>query len=199
MISQPAILGFVGPSGVGKSTIARFMIKNDPSLYFSVSATTRKPRAGETEKDYLFLSEEEFVKLIKADAFLEHEQVHGNRYGTLRAPVEKALKSGHSVLMDIDTKGALALKEKTQLMEYPFVTIFLLPPEPHEKTLRERLKGRNSETDEQLEVRIKRALEELDQADLFDVRITTFGDIQTIVDEIYQEVLQHVGANALAV
>ena len=95
-----------GPSGVGKGTIYSQLLKNDHSLTFSVSVTTRAPRVGEREGiDYFFISQEEYDRLLSENAFLEHATVHGNSYGTLKSQVEAKLAAGWSVVLDIDPQG----------------------------------------------------------------------------------------------
>ena len=114
-----------GPSGVGKGTIVKRIMENDPSIVFSVSATTRAPREGEVNhRDYHFVTEAKYDELVAQDAFLEHAEVHGHRYGTLKSEVEKRIADGQNVLLDIDTQGALQVMEKAP----GAVSVFILPP-----------------------------------------------------------------------
>lgn len=136
-----------GPSGAGKTTVIRRALASVP-MHLSVSATTRKPRPGETDGvDYRFIPQDEFKRLVASDAFLEWEEVYGNRYGTLKSQVEGALARGENVLLEIDVKGALAVKCKVPDAHL----VFIMPPSP--EALKGRLEGR--ETDDATEI-IKR-------------------------------------------
>ena len=136
------LLVISGPSGVGKGTIVKRILENDPSIVFSVSATTRAPREGEVNhRDYHFVTEAEYDELVAQDAFLEHAEVHGHRYGTLKSEVEKRIADGQNVLLDIDTQGALQVMEKAP----GAVSVFILPPSFQE--LERRLRGRQTETE----------------------------------------------------
>ena len=105
-----------GASGTGKTTLCRDL-EREMNLFFSVSATTRAPRAGENEgRDYRFLSRTEFDKMLENDQFLEWAEVHGQSYGTPREPIESRLKEGHDVLLDLDTQGAIQLKSRPDLL-----------------------------------------------------------------------------------
>ena len=114
-----------GPSGVGKGTVVARLLASDPSLYFSVSATTRAPRPGEEDgMHYHFLSMEQFEKWVEEDQFLEHAQFVGNRYGTPRIYVDKAMEQGRDVLLDIEIQGAEQVKRKRP----ETVRIYVAPP-----------------------------------------------------------------------
>ena len=151
-----------GPSGVGKGTIFSRLLASDPSLTFSVSATTRAPRTGETDGvDYFFITEEQYQELVEQDAFLEHATVHGHSYGTLKSQIVEKLDKGLNVVLDIDPQGA-----KQVMAQWPeCVSIFLLPP-PYE-TLRKRLYGRNTDASEEIERRLKNAKGEIEQAGMY--------------------------------
>ena len=137
------LLVISGPSGVGKGTIVKRIMENDPSIVFSVSATTRAPREGEVNhRDYHFVTEAEYDELVAQDAFLEHAEVHGHRYGTLKSEVEKRIADGQNVLLDIDTQGALNVMKKFPQGIY----IFILPPSLEE--LEKRLRGRGTDSEE---------------------------------------------------
>jgi guanylate kinase len=126
------------PSGAGKSTLSRRLLQSDSRIAMSVSATTRPKRPNEVEgKDYLFTSPEQFEKMVKAGAFLEHATVFGHRYGTPKAAVDKMLSDGRDVLFDIDWQGAQQLSQKAR---DDLVRVFLLPPSRAE--LERRLKSR---------------------------------------------------------
>ncbi len=126
------------PSGAGKTTIARQLLERDTALAMSVSATTRPPRPGETDgRDYRFVDEEAFDRMVRAGEFLEHARVFDNRYGTPRQPVEAALAAGRDVLFDVDWQGTQRLVQNAR---EDVASVFILPPstEELEKRLRER-------------------------------------------------------------
>lgn len=151
-----------GPSGVGKGTIYSRLLDQDPSLTFSVSVTTRAPRHGEVDGvDYFFISDEEYARLEKEDAFLEHATVHGHSYGTLKSQVEEKMARGLSVVLDIDPQGA-----RNVMRACPeCVSIFLLPPS-YEK-LRQRLYGRNTDDPKEIERRLNNAKGEIEQVGMY--------------------------------
>ena len=152
------------PSGSGKTTIARRVLPMFASLSFSVSATTRARRPRETDGvDYHFLTVEDFLARVKAEAFAEWEEIFGCYYGTLRSEIDRANGEGRHLLFDVDVKGALSIKQS-----YPedSVLVFIKPPDLD--TLRQRLEHRGSESQEIIERRISRAAWELEQASLFD-------------------------------
>lgn len=156
------------PSGAGKTTIVRHLLKKFDSLAFSVSATTRKKRTGEVHgRDYYFIASMEFRSLIEQDAFLEWEEVYENQfYGTLKSEVEKLWKEGKNVIFDIDVKGALNVKKV-----YPAqtLTIFIKPPSP--EILFKRLQDRRSENEDSLQKRINKAEYELTFEKHFDIAL----------------------------
>lgn len=149
------------PSGAGKSTLCD-ALRQTPDFVYSVSCTTRPPRAGEIEgEDYHFLSQSDFFARVEAGEFLEHAEVHGKYYGTLRDPIVGNLKKGVDVLIDIDTQGATAIRE----YEDPFVRqaladVFIMPPDLEE--LGRRLTKRGTETPAQIEVRLQTAAREME-------------------------------------
>jgi guanylate kinase len=147
------------PSGSGKTSVARALLRRFPELRFAVSCTTRPPREGEVPgRDYVFLSEEEFLARADAKAFVEWARVHGHYYGTPRAAIEEPLAAGRHVLVDVDVQGAKAL-----LSEYGFaVSIFLLPPSL--ATMAQRLRSRGTEGEKALRARIEEAVREIPQA-----------------------------------
>ncbi|GLI34800.1 guanylate kinase [Desulforhabdus amnigena] len=170
------------PSGVGKTTIIRTILAQWPSLRFSVSCTTRSPRAGETPgKDYHFLSHEEFERGIQSGRFLEWAQVHGQYYGTDGEQIEEWLIDGEDVLLDIDVQGARQVR-----CAHPGVqSIFILPPSM--KALEERLRGRNTESPEQLAARLTAARKEIQEAHWYDYIVVNdiledaIADLQAIL------------------
>ncbi len=157
---------FSAPSGAGKTTLVKHLLQQIQGLEFSISATSRNPRHNETNgKDYLFLSEDEFQKKIENGEFLEWEEVYkGIKYGTLKSDVERIRKTGKSVIFDVDVVGGLNIKN---YFGNEALAIFVQPPSVEE--LRKRLKGRSTETEEVVEMRIAKAEHELSFANKFDV------------------------------
>jgi len=155
------------PAGTGKTTIARMLMDEFPCISESVSCTTRSMRPGEiAEKDYHFMTEKEFEVKLKEGEFLEHANVFGSHYGTLKEHVDKKLESGKHVILVIDTQGAMQLKEKN----YPAIYIFLKPPSLTE--LRTRLFNRKTEAEKHIEERLAWAVQELEMAKHYDYIVT---------------------------
>ena len=150
------------PSGGGKSTLLKLLSAN-PDFTYSVSCTTRAPRPGEEDgRDYHFLSVAEFERRIAAGEFIEHAQVHGNFYGTLRRPILDSMDSGLDVMMDVDIQGAARIRADADArLQAALVDIFLMPPSLAE--VRRRLLKRGTETPGQLEVRLRNAETEMAQ------------------------------------
>ncbi len=145
------------PSGTGKTTLAHRLIDQNPDLVWSVSATTRQPRPGEVDgEDYFFLSEDAFEAKIADDAFFEHAEVFGRRYGTLKTQVEDALSMGRDVIFDIDWQGAKMLAERAPM---DVVRVFLLPPSL--KLLKDRLERRGQDTPAVIDSRMAQAKAEI--------------------------------------
>lgn len=152
-----------GPSGVGKGTVVSRLMEADPTLYFSVSATTRAPRAGEADGvHYHFLTREKFQEWIDAGDFLEHAQFVGNFYGTPRRYVDEAMDQGRDVLLDIEIQGAEQIHRKRP----EAVRIYIAPPSWEE--LERRLTGRGTEDGEKIRSRLARGREEFAAARDFD-------------------------------
>lgn len=149
------------PSGAGKTTLCT-ALRQKPDFVYSVSCTTRPPRPGEIEgEDYYFLSHEEFSDYMSANAFLEHAEVHGNFYGTLKAPVLEQLNQGVDVLIDIDTRGATQIRaNQDPIIHHALADVFIMPPDIEE--LRRRLERRGTENREQVEVRLLNAIREME-------------------------------------
>jgi guanylate kinase len=146
------------PSGAGKSTLSKRLIAWDPSISFSVSATTRPPRDGETNGvDYHFLTEEAFKKTVSDDGMLEHAHVFGNFYGSPRAPVEAAIGQGKDVLFDIDWQGAQQITNSA--LGQHTLSIFILPPSIAE--LRRRLETRAQDDAETIAKRMLKSWDEI--------------------------------------
>ncbi|AQR62229.1 guanylate kinase [Brevundimonas sp. LM2] len=158
------LLIVASPSGAGKTSLCRRLMADHAGLELSVSMTTRGIRPGEVaDRDYHFVSPEEFQQGIDADAFLEWADVHGNRYGSPRAPVDKALSEGRDVLFDIDWQGARQIAEKCP---GDAVRVFILPPSLEE--LRRRLVTRSQDADDVIERRIRNAKGEIEHCGEFD-------------------------------
>lgn len=177
--SEPkgSVLLISGPSGCGKSTICKQLLEDD-QVVFSVSATTRTPRPGEVDgQHYHFLSVDEFKARIEAGDFVEHAEVHGNMYGTLRAPMRDAIAAGKTYLVEIDVQGALQLKA----LEVDGIYVFVAPPSF--EVLRQRLSGRGTETPEVLERRLKKAEDEYRERVKYD-HIVVNDDLDRAVTEI---------------
>lgn len=145
-----------GPSGTGKGTVCGELLDSMPELAYSISATTRAPRAGEVDgKNYYFLTKERFEELIAEGGFLEYANVYGNYYGTPLVKIQERLAEGNDILLEIDTQGALEVMKKCP----DGLFIFLLPPSLGE--LERRIRGRGSETEESLKKRLGNAKAEI--------------------------------------
>ena len=159
----PRLVVLSAPSGGGKTTIAKAVRDRYPDRFgFSVSATTRKPRPGEQDGvDYHFWRPSAFLDGVKQGKFLEHAEYSGELYGTLKSDVQKILESGRHVLLDIEVKGA----EQVRGLEPNAITIFILPSDP--RVLTQRLINRGSESPEEIQRRLEKAIEELSHAPRF--------------------------------
>lgn len=154
------------PSGSGKTTILEAIRKSDPRVVRSISVTTRPPRAGERHgRDYWFVSKTQFARRKKERMFLECARILTHWYGTLLAPVERALRSGRDVLLDLDIQGARQIRRSG----LPATTIFLLPPSF--AVLRERLKRRGTESSAQIQARLRLARRELAELQHYDYAV----------------------------
>lgn len=187
MGSKGKMVVISGPSGAGKSTVCRRILE-DPSVEFSISGTTRERREGEVDgRDYYFLSADDFRKRVEDGAFIEHAHVHGNMYGTLRAPMETALEAGRIYLLEIDVQGALQMKG----LGIPGMYIFISPPSFEE--LRKRLVGRNTETPEVLERRLAKAEDEYRERNQYD-HIVVNDDLNHCISAIRELIGSEVDA-----
>ncbi len=150
------------PSGAGKTTLCS-ALRQKPDFVYAVSCTTRTPRAGEVEgEDYYFLSDEEFDRRVAAGEFLEHAEVHGRKYGTLKSTVLENLAKGVDVLIDIDTAGAANIRScGDEFILNGLADVFIMPPDLEE--LRRRLMKRGTETDEQVATRLRNAASEMER------------------------------------
>lgn len=176
---QGKLLIFSAPSGSGKTTIVKHLLSNFENLAFSVSATSRQPRANEVNgKDYYFLTEKEFRRRIDNDEFLEWEEVYaGIFYGTLKNEVERLRNNGKTVVFDVDVVGGVNIKK---YYKDEALAVFIKPPSVEE--LRIRLKNRLTETDDAIAMRIAKAEQELSFEIQFDVVLIN-DDLQTAVEK----------------
>ncbi|HET6511644.1 MAG TPA: guanylate kinase [Candidatus Kapabacteria bacterium] len=168
------------PSGAGKTTITKRLLKKHPGeLIFSISATTRKMREGERDgRDYFFLTREKFEELIEDKGLIEHEEIFGNYYGTPREQIDQAVHMGKRMLFDIDVKGGLSIKK---LYPDDSILIFIAPPD--RQTLKKRLEGRGTDSQEVIERRLDRADMETKMAEQYD-RIVINDDLERAVEEV---------------
>lgn len=184
--NQGKVLIFSAPSGSGKTTVVKHLLSVFPQLNFSISATTRAPRAGETHgKEYYFISQEEFEKKIANGEFLEFEEVYaGLYYGTLHSEVERIWEQGKTVVFDVDVKGGLNIKKQ---LGNNALAVFLRPPSV--EILMQRLRNRSTEVEHELQMRINKANEELSYESQYEVVIVndvlekTLQESETIVRE----------------
>ena len=181
-MKQGLLIVLAAPSGTGKSTICRELIKKNKNWNFSVSVTTRNPRDGEiNEKDYKFISNSEFEHFVKFGDFIEWEIVHGNKYGTLWSTIEDALDNKKIMILDIDVKGAMSIYE-----EYPDETtlIFIEPPGlnivEQKEALNERLVKRGNEQELAIKHRLKRFETEMEFKEKFNYHFVNENLPETI-------------------
>ena len=175
-----------GPAGAGKSEIVKLLLKKHPDVKLSVSCTTRAPRPGEIDGvSYHFVTEERFQQLIDENAFYEWAHVHQNRYGTLKSAVAKELDEGHDLILEIDVQGCLQVLKQT-----PEATgVFVCPPS--RENLEKRLRGRGTETEESIRVRLGNVAKEVSTAYKYDYVIIhqDWADVpnalEIAVDELY--------------
>lgn len=158
MIQHPGNVFVVSaPSGAGKSTLVQRLVQNVPGLRFSISFTTRKPRTGEVDgRDYFFVDDDRFDAMVREGGLVEWVQVYGHRYGTGRDWLNGVLATGQDVLLDIETTGALNLRQAIP----DACMIFILPPSA--AALEQRLRGRGKDSDEQIRIRMQHARHELE-------------------------------------
>ena len=152
-----------GPSGVGKSTVLKEVFRHRPNIFFSVSVTTRGPRPGEENGvHYHFISDAEYDELLKQDMLLEHAGYSGNRYGTPAQPIYDSLNAGKDVFLDIESVGMRNVKAKMP----EAISVFIAPPDW--ETLEKRLRGRGTESEEKVLLRLQAAKRELDASGTYD-------------------------------
>ncbi|QYK43547.1 MAG: guanylate kinase [Paracoccaceae bacterium] len=158
MARKGLLLILSSPSGAGKSTLARMLMDWDPTIRFSVSATTRPPRPAEVDgQHYYFLSRGDFLSQVEKGEMLEHAEVFGNLYGSPRAPVEQAMAEGHDTLFDIDWQGGQQIRSSA--LGRDVVSVFVLPPSIAE--LERRLRGRAQDSDEVIAGRMAKSRDEI--------------------------------------
>jgi guanylate kinase len=168
------------PSGAGKSTLARRLMAWDPTIRFSVSATTRQPRPGEEDgREYYFRSRDVFETMVKTGEMLEHAEVFGNLYGSPKGPVEAAMKEGRDTLFDIDWQGGQQIRNSS--LGRDVVSIFVLPPSIAE--LESRLRGRAQDSDEVIAGRMAKSRDEISHWAEYDYVIVN-RDIDTAFNEL---------------
>ncbi len=165
------------PSGVGKTTVIKYLLSQRQDLILTVSATTRKPRLGERDGiDYYFISEEEFKTKIENNEFVEYARVHDALYGTLKSEMERCLNSNKHIILELDIQGMRSIKSF-----YPeAISVFILPPSMSE--MERRLRNRGTESEEKLKMRIMRATEEMKSRTEFDYNIINYEVEQSAYD-----------------
>ena len=179
MNTEGILIVVSGFSGAGKGTIMKALLERYDNYALSISATTRNPRPGEEEgKAYFFKTTEEFEKMIAKDDLIEYAMYVGNYYGTPKAYVEEQLRAGKDVILEIEIQGALKVKEK-----FPnALLLFVTPPSAEE--LRKRLEGRGTETQEVIDGRMKRAIEEAEYMDQYDYLVVN-DELDVCVEEMH--------------
>jgi guanylate kinase len=173
-----------GPSGVGKSTVVRKLLKLDKDYKLSISATTRPPRPGETHGEhYFFITQAEFDKKVKKSNFLEWAKVHGYYYGTLKSVIEDDLAKGKSVICEVDVQGAASIKQTVEegKLSAAAVFVFLIPPSVD--ILAFRLKKRKTEDEEVVNYRLRAAIAELQVMEKYDY-IVVNDKVESAADKI---------------
>ena len=178
----PRLYVVSAPSGGGKTSLVNALLEADDKVRLSVSHTTRAPRPGEKNGvHYHFVSEDEFLAVLENDAFLEHAEVFGHRYGTGKEAVERQLAAGFDVLLDIDWQGARQIRDNFPSCK----TVFIVPPSIRE--LRRRLTGRGQDSEETIEKRMREARSEISHWDEFDFLIVNdrfdeaLADLRSII------------------
>jgi guanylate kinase len=177
MKTKPLFIVMSAPSGCGKSTLIDMILQEYGDIVYSISCTTREPRGEEEDGlDYHFKTKERFEQLIAEDAFIEYAQVHGNYYGTLKAPIREVLAEGNSMILDIDVQGAAKVRDYVRSlpnndpMKIGYVDIFIMPPSIEE--LRARLEGRGTDSPAVIEKRLANAEGEMERAGEYMFKVT---------------------------
>ena len=183
------ILLMFGPSGVGKSTLMKHVMqKYGDKFSFSISHTTRKPRAGEKDGvDYYYVTPEVINKMIEENGFIEHAHVHTNDYGTSKQEINRIRESGRIAILDIDVQGMMQIIENAK----EFKTFILFIKAPSMEELEKRLRGRGTETEEEIQVRLNNARHEMTfekyatQSFVNDVFESGFGKLDEIIESLF--------------
>ena len=175
--TKPLFIVMSAPSGCGKSTLIDMLLQEYPDMQYSVSCTTRAPRGEEEDGiDYHFLTEKRFRELLAENAFLEHAEVHGNFYGTLKRPIEEVLAEGNSMILDIDVVGAAKVRDYVKKLppndrlRDGYVDVFINPPDIH--ALRERLERRGTDAPDVIERRLANEEGEMARAGEYMFQVT---------------------------
>ena len=178
MKNTKKLIIITGPSGVGKGTVVKAILKKDINIWLSISATTRKPRKGEEDgKDYYFLTTKKFKEMINNEMFLEWAEFAGNYYGTPINKINEKIKHGSKVILEIEVEGACQVREK-----FPeTIAIFLLPPNKQE--LEKRIRNRGTDNEESILQRLERADFEMSSSKDFDYVLKNY-EIDKTADEI---------------
>ena len=175
--TKPLFIVMSAPSGCGKTTLIDMILQEYHDIVYSISCTTRAPRGEEEDGlDYHFLTRERFEELLREDAFIEHAEVHGNYYGTLKRPIVEVLAEGNSMILDIDVQGAAKVRDYVRALpnndplKIGYVDIFILPPDMEE--LRRRLVNRGTDAPDVIERRLANAEGEIARADEYMFKVT---------------------------
>ncbi|WP_289020941.1 guanylate kinase [Desulfobacter postgatei] len=167
------------PSGVGKTTLVKELLKRYPDLVYSISHTTRAPRKGEVHgKDYFFTNNAQFMEMVESGQMLEWAQVHGNCYGTSGAFVQEQLAAGQSVLLDIDVQGG------RQIMDFGLDSVSIFIMAPSLDVIEQRLRGRGTDTEEVIRTRLENAIGEIAQKSFY-----TYVVVNDVLDEAVAELI----------
>lgn len=178
-MKTPKLIVIASPSGGGKTSIVKALMERHPDFEFSVSATTRAMRPGEVNgKDYFFITKEEFERLIQQQELAEYEFFYDTYYGTLKREINRTLSSGHSMIFDVDVKGAQSIKR-----HYPNDTVQIFIAPPSREVLEQRLRNRKTEDEATLRRRLERVPMELEIGKTFD-HVVVNDNLQRAIEEV---------------
>lgn len=182
-----ALFVISGPAGAGKGTLLGRAVERLDNAWVSISATTRAPRGNEVDGvEYFFLTHEEFERRIEADGFIEYARVHGNYYGTPIDPIREHVAQGDAVFLEIDVQGAFQVREKLPECKL----IFIAPPSM--EVLEQRLRGRATDSEESIKLRLSNAAGELAQAPKYD-HVVVNDDLERATNELVEVIQSYVG------